>query len=86
MLPPSNCRCNDEYALSGAKTLFRHQEVHGCLSPEYQAGVRVTLVRERLLADISYSAAAAGGAPGAFTIGVAWTPPPWRPRDGPQAR
>jgi hypothetical protein len=52
------------------------------LSPEYQAGLRVALVRERLLADVSYTASAAGGTPGAFAIGVAWTPPPWRRRDG----
>jgi hypothetical protein len=45
----------------------------------------VALVRDRLLADVSYTAAAAGGSPGAFTIGVAWTPPPWRRRDRTEA-
>jgi hypothetical protein len=53
------------------------------LTPEYQAGVRITLVPERLLTDISYTAAAAGGTPGAFAIGLAWTPPAWLPRGRP---
>jgi hypothetical protein len=48
------------------------------LFPEYQAGLRVTLVRERLLADVSYTAAATAGTPGAVTVGMAWTPPAWR--------
>jgi hypothetical protein len=46
--------------------------------PEYQVGLRWAVVPDRLGIDLSYSGATAGDARGAFTAGLAWTPPPWR--------
>lgn len=46
--------------------------------PEYQLGVRSTLIPDRLLLDVSWGGHTAPGAPGAgWAIGLAWTPSPF---------
>jgi hypothetical protein len=73
-------------ALSSRVTLVGELFGQSRVTPEYQVGLRLSLVPDRLLTDVSYTAAArrdAGG--GTFTVGMAWTPPPftgaraWRP-------
>jgi hypothetical protein len=47
-----------DVALSERLTAIAELFGQSRLFPEYRAGLRVTLVRERLLADISYTVAA----------------------------
>lgn len=46
--------------------------------PEYQAGLRSTLLTDRLQLDVSWGGHTERGAGGAgWTVGLAWTPRPW---------
>ncbi len=46
--------------------------------PEYQVGLRTTVVADRLLIDVTYGGHTAAGADGlGWVVGLTWTPPPF---------
>jgi hypothetical protein len=67
-----------DLALSDRFTLIGELFGEDRIRPEYQVGLRSTLLPDRVLVDLSYGGHTAGGLAGAgWALGFAWTPAPF---------